>query len=94
MTARRVPPQLQPAKYDNKHLYAIRAVATGKASEHQQIIAMQWIIEQVAGTYQTSFSPDNHSLTDFAEGRRFVGTQIVKLINLDPEKLKKDDDNG
>jgi len=94
MTTRRVPPQLQPAKYENKHLYAVRAVAAGKASEHQQMLAMKWIIEQAAGTYQTSFSPDNHSLTDFAEGRRFVGTQLVKLINLDPEKLKKEDDNG
>jgi len=94
MSARRVPAQLQPAPWDKKHLFAVKAVAAGTATEHQQRLALQWIIEQAAGTYQTSFSPDNHSLTDFAEGRRFVGSQIVKLINLDPEKLKKDDGNG
>lgn len=94
MSVRRVPAQLQPAKYEKRHAYAMRALATGTASAHQQQLALDWIIHLAAGTYDTSFSPDNHSLTDFAEGRRFVGTQIVKLTLVDPEKLKKDDDNG
>ena len=97
MTTRKAPPQIQPPVWEPKHAASIRALAAGTASEHQQKLALDWIINRAAATYDQSFSPDNHSLTDFAEGRRFVGNQIVKLINLDPaliNKKKESDDNG
>lgn len=77
-----VPPLYEPADIE-----AIRAVAKGEADPAQQARAMQWIINAAAGTYELSFRSDAHGgdrETAFAEGRRFVGMQVVKLINMPP----------
>lgn len=50
--------------------------------------ALRWIIERAAGTYDQSFTPDSPRLTDFAEGRRFVGLQIVKLLKINLSTMK------
>ena len=73
-------------QYDDFDTGSIKAVANGRASEHQQMHAMRLIVENIAGTYDQSFRPgalDGQRASDFAEGRRFVGLQLVKLINLD-----------
>jgi hypothetical protein len=75
---------LNPPAYEAKHISAIQAVACGEASPDQQKLAMEWIINDAAGTYQQSYRPTEEGRrdTDFAEGRRFVGMQIVKLLKL------------
>jgi hypothetical protein len=63
----------------------VRAVAQGNASEREQQIAMDWIVQQAAGTYELSYRSDadgGERETAMAEGRRFVGLQIVKLVNM------------
>lgn len=47
-------------------------------------MALRWIIETAAGTYDMSFraGPDGERETTFAEGRRFVGNQIIKQLKL------------
>lgn len=90
MTARKAPAQILPANYGPAEAAAIQALNRGDATEHQQRIALKWIIEGAAATYDTSFSPDSDRLTSFAEGRRFVGSQVVKLLKIDVSKLKKD----
>jgi hypothetical protein len=69
---------------DEQDIRAIKALAAGVASEGQQRIALAWIINRAAGTYDLSFrpGPDGSRLTDFAEGKRFVGLQVVRLINM------------
>jgi hypothetical protein len=69
--------------------YALRAVSEGNASEFQQVQAMRWIIETAAMTYDLTYMPDSARDSDFAQGRRFVGLQIVKLLNLSPQQLEK-----
>ena len=72
----------RPADYEDADIYAIRALAAGNATEGQQKRALEWIIHKAAGTYDLSFRPggaEGARETDFAEGRRFVGSQIVKL---------------
>lgn len=64
---------------------AIQALGAGTADAEQQRRALKWIIEKGAATYDISFQPggpDGARLTEFAEGRRFVGTQIVKLLKV------------
>jgi len=79
----------QPPEYDKETLYAIRACIVGQANEGQQKLAMDWIITKAANLYDMSYRPDGAGgarATDFHEGRRFVGNQIVKMTR--PETLK------
>ena len=48
-------------------------------------MALRWIVNVAAGTYEPSFRSDadgGDRETAFAEGRRYVGMQIVKLSNM------------
>jgi len=79
-----------PPGYDVVDVQAIQALVRGDATADQQQRALRWIIEQAAGTYDQSFWPggeDGRRNTDFAEGRRFVGNQIVKLTKLSVSSL-------
>lgn len=60
-------------------------------SPHDCHKALNWIINAASGTYENGFVADdpNGRIGAFIEGRRSVGQQIVKLIKLKPEALKK-----
>lgn len=77
-----------PPKWDDFDAGALKALARGDADAGQQQRALKWIIESAAGTYDLSFRPDPHQ-TAFAEGRRFVGLQVVKLLKIDLPALKE-----
>lgn len=73
-----------PPNYELADAVAINAVAKGEATPDQQVRAMKWIIEQGCQTYGLSYRPDGMGGdrdTAFAEGRRFVGTELRKFIN-------------
>lgn len=72
-----------PVEYDQATVRAVKDVAAGTATPDQQQRAMKWIIEHACGTYELSYRPTSDRDTSFAEGRRFVGLQIVKAVNLD-----------
>jgi len=76
-----------PPSYDDDDIRAIRALAAGVASEGQQRRALEWIITKACGYYDLSFRPGVEGArdTDFAEGKRFVGAQIVKLTKATPQ---------
>lgn len=62
---------------------AIRATAAGEATPEQQKRAIECIIARIACADDLSFRADDHGglrETDFAEGKRFVGLQVRKLI--------------
>lgn len=67
----------------------IKAMMTGNATEHQQKMVLDWIINQACGTYDQSWRHDNDGgvrASDFASGRRCVGLAIVREINLIDKK--------
>lgn len=80
---------LQPFDWDKDlpGAAAIKACYDGTASEAQQTLAIKTIVEGVCGYYDLSFRPSERE-TAFAEGKRFVGAQIVKLTKLNYHKLK------
>lgn len=85
-------PHYTPPKFQPADAYALKALQTGTANEAQQKRALDWIIRSAAWTYEQTYSPASDRDTAFAEGRRFVGLQIVKLLNLSAgvlDKLKK-----
>lgn len=85
-----VPNPFAPAFYSESDVAAIKATARGEATPEQQRLAIRWIIEGAAKTYDEVFVPGQPDLSDYLAGRRNVGLQVVKLINVPMDKLKKD----
>ena len=106
MAAKSRSPAWTPPAYSLKDLDAVRAVARGEASKAEQLKAVDWIVNHSCLTYDLSFRSDadgGDRDTAFAEGRRFAGMQIVKLINMPTsfiaqmrktDAAKKDQTNG
>lgn len=83
-----VPPYLR-CDYDIPTVSAVQALSQGAATPDQQKQILNWIINHAAGTYNTSFQVEGDRETTFAEGRRFVGLQLVKLLHLSTNALRK-----
>lgn len=84
-----------PPDYDEQVIYAVRAWSQGKASEGQQIMAWDYVMYVTGASEQfndLSYRPDKDGGTramDFAEGKRFVGLMIRKLLR--PEVTPQQD---
>ena len=78
-----------PPVWEKPDAAAFQALARGDCPPHLQQRALKFLIEDLCGTYDMSFRTEDRS-TVFAEGRRFVGLQVVKLLNLNLERLKND----
>ena len=70
--------------YEPADAAAFQALQRGAASIDQQKRALAWLITKCCRTYDMSYRPGDEGRrdTDFAEGRRSVGLEIVKLCNL------------
>lgn len=82
-----------PAAYDDDVVYALRAVKEGRAMAHQQKLAWDWLMYVTGagdGYADLSFRPGpaGERETVFAEGKRFVGLQMMKMLHpaLTPKK--------
>lgn len=80
-----------PPPYELADFSALKGLANGTASPEQQQRALKWIIESACGTYDMTFRPEGDRDTAFAEGRRFVGLQIVKALHMDLSLLRKNE---
>jgi hypothetical protein len=78
-----------PAPFDLPDVAAVQAVYRGNASEDQQKRAMEWVIKGAAQIGSQSYRAGDSHATAFVEGRRFVGAQILSLLALSVEDLKK-----
>lgn len=77
---------------DVTHVAAIKALQSGSATADQQQRALDFIIRIVCGTYEEPFCPgeDGRRSTDYALGKRRVGTYLVSLLNSDIKQFKAD----
>lgn len=67
---------------DDEDVRAARALFSGVASDGQQLRIRDWIINVASGYFDMSFRPggdDGRRASDFMEGRRFVGAQLLNL---------------
>jgi hypothetical protein len=83
VTLKRTGAPHEPPIYDNSIIAAIRAVQSGTANEGQQKTAWDWIVYQASAYHDLSYRPggeDGRRASDFMEGRRFVGAQMLKLL--------------
>ena len=85
---------LQPPDYDKVDVQAIKALARGEANADQQRLALNFIVNGLSCAFDQSFRPGQPDLTAFAEGKRFVGLQLDKLIRINPAIMDKEKTNG
>lgn len=80
-----------PSDYDLADAHALQQLLAGAASPEEQKRALEWIIKDACGVYDETFFPgeDGSRLTTFAEGKRHVGLQIVKLLNLALSRMRR-----
>lgn len=80
------PIAVQPAEWTEAEVAALQALQRGEASAHQQVLALTWLVEKAALTYDLEYrtDPRDHA---FCSGRRFVGLQIVKMLKLNLTKI-------
>lgn len=79
-----------PPKYEKKHAAAVQAIVRCDAVEHQQKIFFEYLINDLCGTYDLSYHPDSQRDSDFAEGKRFVGLQLIKLLKINLAIIKEE----
>ncbi len=68
--------------------YSIKSLAQGKASEAQQIAALNWILTYACGTDVIAYSRMSDRDTCFALGKQFVALQIDSVIKMNSDLLK------
>jgi len=84
---RKSPPPWAPVMLElgDPRVGAIKALFTGTANQGQQLLAVETILFEFCGIRDLSFRPDGlggERGTVFAEGKRFVGLQLVKTSQL------------
>lgn len=77
-----------PSDWELADANALQALARGDAASHLQQRALKFIVETLADTYGLSYRADSDRDTAFAEGKRWVGLQIVKLLKTNIGALK------
>ncbi len=84
---------LKPKKAD---VAALQAWGNGKATADQQIRAFGYVLKTICDLYGMSYRPgaDGDRDTSFAEGRRFVGNQILAVANTPLSKIKEEKPGG
>lgn len=72
-----------PPEYDEKVVYAVRALASGVANEGQQRTAFDYLMFLTGASEEfadLSYRPGDNAATSFAEGKRWVGLMLRKLM--------------
>lgn len=69
-------------------VYALKALHEGKATDEQQKLILKEMTN-LTGYYDLSYRPDSDRNTAFAEGKRFIGAQIAKMVNLSPSLIEQ-----
>lgn len=85
----------KPPEYAIADVVAIKALYDGTADKQQQQRALTCIIDILSGRNDMSYRPgglEGDRDTCFAEGRRYVGQQLVKMVKVNLDKLRRDHD--
>ncbi len=75
-------------KYVAADVTAIQQLEQGIAGPDMQKRALLWIIKTVCATYDQSHIPGDTHETAFNEGKRYCGNTIVKMLKLEPGKVR------
>jgi hypothetical protein len=70
---------------------AIQQLWRGTATEYQQQLALQVIVNKFARAQDLLYVPGDVHATSFINGRAFVGQQILKYLNVPIGQLHPDE---
>jgi hypothetical protein len=89
-----IPQPFEPYEWasDLPFVYALKALHEGKATEEQQRLILDKLMK-LTGYYDLSYRPDSDRNTAFAEGKRFIGAQVVKMVNLSSAVIEQSKQN-
>jgi hypothetical protein len=79
----------QVPKYTIDKVTALKALYEGNASERQQKLALDFIINEICNTNDWAYDPDSEENTYIALGKQFAGLSIRRFITLPTTKLKE-----
>ena len=74
-----------PAGHPRDVVYAIKALAAGKASAGQQTKALSYIVYVMCGVTSLAFDPrtekvDGRRVTDFRQGQQSIGLMLSQIV--------------
>ena len=72
---------------------AIQELERGTADETQQKHALRFIVENLCGVYMPTFGESDRD-SNFLDGRRYVGLEIINCLKLNPAKIAEEKRNG
>jgi hypothetical protein len=84
----RPPSSWLPVEWDLADAAAIQALARGDADGDAQRRALAWILVKACQIDEPSYCPGAQDDTIHHEGRRWVGIQIRKLLNIALSRLR------
>ena len=70
---------------------ALQRVYAGEATPAQQKAALDFILFGICRMRDLSYRPDSDRNTAFAEGKRFVGLEIARVLNMAIGDFDKED---
>lgn len=83
-----------PVQISDRAAACAKAMQAGTATPDQQKWFMRWLIYDVCAYYDWAYRPgENDRDTNIALGRQFVGQQVVKHINVNLNKIKREGGN-
>ena len=77
-----------PAAYEEADVAALQALQRGEATPEQQKRAIEWVVNNAAGTYDLEYRTEARDHA-FCSGRRFVGLQVVKMLKLNLAAIRR-----
>ena len=84
----RTPPMMLP-ETSVQEVQALKALANGEASEVQQDLIFKYIVMKLGMVGGQSIFHGQHDVTAFNEGRRFVGINVIHLVETPMDILKQ-----
>lgn len=78
---------------ESADVFALQAIEKGLANSGQQQRALAFIVRALTEERRMSFFPggeDGRRASDFAEGKRWVGLQIARILKLRPQHEQRE----
>ncbi len=73
--------ELETQKLTKQEHIALKTLAKGEATPHQQVLALEVITKKFSRAFDLSYIPGSATASAFLAGRSFVGQRITKHIN-------------
>lgn len=70
-------------------VWSLKGIQGGDADAGQQTMALNWILHELTRVLDLSYRPDSARDSDVAEGKRYCGLEIIRLLKMTPEQIAK-----